>query len=120
MRPARIFQVSGSDEPKRLSLGAVLKVPLPGHEHVVKAGETLRDIAAQEKVDLGSLIDFNELDDPELIRVGQVVLVPAPPATLQAAAAPAPAPTAVSTPAPTQAAAPTGPTPKAAVAAAPI
>jgi cell wall-associated NlpC family hydrolase len=62
----------------------VLKVPLPGHEHEVKAGETLRDIAAQEKVDLGSLIDFNSLDDPELIRVGQVLMVPTPP-NLQAA-----------------------------------
>ena len=48
-------------------------------EHVVQAGETLRDIAAQEKVDLGSLIDFNALDDPQLIRIGQVVLVPAAP-----------------------------------------
>src|SRR5205807_1272558 len=43
----------------------------------------------------------------------QIVLVPAPPATLQAAAA-APTPT------PTQAAAPSGPTPKPAVAAAPV
>ena len=62
----------------------MLKVPLPGREHVVAAGETLRDIAAQEKVDLGSLVDFNSLDDPELIHVGQVVQVPSAP-NLQAA-----------------------------------
>jgi cell wall-associated NlpC family hydrolase len=114
VRPDVIVKASGLDDPNRLSIGAVLKVPLPGHEHVVKAGETLRDIAAQEKVDLGSLIDFNEMDDPELIRVGQVVLVPAPPAGLQAAAAPAtPAPT------PTPPVAPVAPTPKPATAAAP-
>src|SRR2546429_177837 len=69
---------SGLADPNRLSVGLVLKVPLPGKEHVVSAGETLRDIALQEKVDLGSLVDFNQLDDPELIRVGQVVLVPVP------------------------------------------
>ena len=42
----------------------------------VVEGETLRDIAAREKVDLGSLVDFNEIEDPELIRVGQVVCGP--------------------------------------------
>jgi peptidoglycan endopeptidase LytE len=80
---------------------------------VVTAGETLRDIALQEKVDLGSLVDFNQLDDPELIHVGQVVLVPvpasqppaAPAAPTSAPAPPAPAAsaaaaTAVPTPAP--------------------
>jgi cell wall-associated NlpC family hydrolase/nucleoid-associated protein YgaU len=118
VRPDVIVQASGLDDPNRLSVGAVLKVPLPGHEHLVKAGETLRDIAAQEKVDLGSLIDFNELDDPELIRVGQVVLVPVPPASLQAAAAPtaAVAPTPAPTLKPPPAAPPVGPTPKPAAA----
>jgi LysM repeat protein len=74
-----IVQASGLDDPNRLSVGTVLKVPLPGREHVVQAGETLSDIAAQERVDLGSLVDFNALDDPQLIHVGQVVLVPAAP-----------------------------------------
>ena len=54
-------------------------MPLPGREHVVQAGETLSDIAAQEKVDLGSLVDFNALEDPALIHIGQVVMVPAAP-----------------------------------------
>src|SRR5579859_292043 len=84
VRPDAIAQASALDDPNRLSIGTVLKVPLPGHEHQVQAGETLRDIAMQEKVDLGSLIDFNSLDDPELIRIGQVLMVPTPP-NLQAA-----------------------------------
>jgi len=46
-----IAQASGLDDPNKLSVGTVLKVPLPGREHTVQAGETLRDIAAQEKVD---------------------------------------------------------------------
>src|SRR5262249_1857395 len=36
-----IAQASGLDDPNRIVAGAVLKVPLPGYEHVVKAGETL-------------------------------------------------------------------------------
>jgi peptidoglycan DL-endopeptidase LytF len=78
VRADAVAQISGVDDPNKLSIGVVLKVPMPGKEHVVSAGETLRDIAVQEKVDLGSLIDFNQLDDPELIHVGQVVLVPVP------------------------------------------
>ena len=78
VRASAIAQASGLDDPNKLSIGSVLKVPVPGKEHVVVAGETMRDIAAAEKVDLGSLIDFNELDDPGLIRVGQIVLLPVP------------------------------------------
>jgi peptidoglycan DL-endopeptidase LytE len=86
VRADAIVQASGLDDANKLSIGTVLKVPLPAKEHVVADGETLRDIAAAEKVDLGSLIDFNQLDDPALIHVGDVVLVPAP-ATQQAASA---------------------------------
>ncbi len=136
VRSDAIAQASALDDPNRLSIGAVLKVPLPGHEHEVKAGETLRDIAAQEKVDLGSLIDFNALDDPELIRVGQVLMVPtppnvpSPPATNTAAAsspspkpaapasAPAPASSAPSAPAPAAAPQPAASAPSAAAPAA--
>jgi cell wall-associated NlpC family hydrolase len=101
VRSDAIAQASALDDPNKLSIGAVLKVPLAGHEHEVKAGETLRDIAAQERVDLGSLIDFNALDDPELIRVGQVLMVPTPPnlqsataTTTAAASSPSPKPAA--------------------------
>jgi cell wall-associated NlpC family hydrolase/nucleoid-associated protein YgaU len=121
VRADAVAQASGLDDPNRLSVGTVLKVPVPGKEHVVIAGETLRDIAMQEKVDLGSLVDFNQLDDPELIRVGQVVLVPVPasqppaaPATATSVPAqPAPgAPTSAATPVATPApAAPSGSSP---------
>jgi cell wall-associated NlpC family hydrolase len=106
----------------------VLKVPLPAKEHTVASGETLRDIAAAEKVDLGSLIDFNQLDDPELIRVGQVLLLPLA-VSLQAAtvdatpvpastSAPTPTPAVTPSPAATQTPSPT-PTPVPAVSSAP-
>ena len=85
VRTAAIAQASGLDDPNRLSVGSVLKVPVTAKEHTVVAGETLRDIALAEKVDLGSLVDFNQLDDPELIRVGQVIVLPVP--SVQAAGA---------------------------------
>jgi cell wall-associated NlpC family hydrolase len=120
VRPDAVVRASSLDDANRLSVGLVLKVPVPAREHVVSAGETLRDIALQEKVDLGSLVDFNQLDDPELIRVGQVVLVPVPanappavsaapptptsaPAATAANATPPQAPTATSAPKPTPA-----------------
>lgn len=108
-----IAQANGLEDPSRIRSGLVLKIPLPGREHLVQAGETLRDIALSEKVDLGALIDFNALDDPELIRVGQVVVIPAPPSNATAAAsaqaqaqtaassAPAPSPTPTPGPKPT-------------------
>src|SRR5207302_1486880 len=100
VRADAIARASGLDDANKLAIGAVLKVPVPGKEHVVTAGETLRDIALQEKVDLGSLIDFNQLDDPALIRVGQVVLVPVPAVPMVAAAAAAPSVAAAAAPSP--------------------
>ena len=41
-----IAQASGLDDPNRLSIGTVLKVPLPGREHVVQAG---RDLARHRR-----------------------------------------------------------------------
>jgi cell wall-associated NlpC family hydrolase len=130
---ASLAQSNSLDDPNRLSIGMVLKLPggstlqtpLPApdsgaapaatssqpHQHIVRIGETLREIAAQEKVDLGVLIDLNHMDNPETIRVGQVVLIPPSPrqpasaasgaiatdprpGTLVAASVPAPAATA--------------------------
>jgi cell wall-associated NlpC family hydrolase/nucleoid-associated protein YgaU len=110
VRSDAIVQATNLDDPNKISIGAVLKVPVPAREHVVSDGETLRDIAASEKVDLGSLIDFNQLDDPELIHVGQVVVLPVAAATVAGAdtqraavvsapASQAPAPVAASAPA---------------------
>src|SRR5205085_1986879 len=50
VRPDAVAQASGLDDPNKLSAGGVLKVPVPAKEHVVVAGETLRDIASGEKV----------------------------------------------------------------------
>ena len=118
VRPDAVAQASALEDADRLSVGLVLRVPVPGKEHQVSAGETLRDIAAQAKVDLGSLLDFNQLDDPDLIHVGQVVLVPVPANAPPAEAGPAAPQAAAATPrpkpspaAPTLAPAPASPVP---------
>lgn len=117
LKPDTIAQSNGLDDPSRIRAGLVLKIPLPGREHLVQAGETLRDIALGEKVDLGALIDFNALDDPELIRVGQVIVIPAQPANLIAITT-APQQQAAATP-PSPPAEPAAPSPQAQRAAAP-
>jgi cell wall-associated NlpC family hydrolase len=84
------------DDPNRLATGAKLIVPgaastatpapapaAPARagdgvtSHTVQEGQTLSQIAAQAKIDLGQLVDANGLADPALIRVGQVIRIPA-------------------------------------------
>ena len=71
-------------------------------KHVVKHGETLGGIAAQYKVSKGELAVANNINDPKMIREGQVLVIPgyvvpgarSTKAGKSAGAAPAPAPAA--------------------------
>jgi LysM repeat protein len=47
--------------------------------HVVARGETLRVIAARYGVTVESIVALNNLANPDLIVVGQVLLIPPPP-----------------------------------------
>lgn len=47
--------------------------------HVVARGETLRVIAARYGVTVESIVELNNLANPDLIVVGQVLLIPPPP-----------------------------------------
>ena len=66
-----------------------------GTQHTVKAGETLREIAEQYGVSVEDLVSLNGLSDPNVISVGQVLLI-----SPQSAAVPEAQPEAVATPAP--------------------
>ncbi|WP_343420136.1 LysM peptidoglycan-binding domain-containing protein [Candidatus Flexifilum breve] len=48
-------------------------------EYVVQPGDSLSGIAAQAGVSLETLLALNNLVDPNIIEVGQVILLPAPP-----------------------------------------
>ena len=54
--------------------------------HVVRAGETLSAIARQHNADVNELVQLNNIANPNLIRVGQILQLPTKPTT-------APAPT---------------------------
>jgi rare lipoprotein A (peptidoglycan hydrolase) len=49
----------------------------PTVEHVVAAGETLRAIAEVNETSIARLLELNELDDADTIRIGQVIRLPA-------------------------------------------
>jgi len=66
--------------------------------HTVQAGEVLLSIAQKYGVSVESIMAANDIDDPELIRVGQVLRVPLAPPT--ATPTPTSPPTPTSTPGP--------------------
>jgi LysM repeat protein len=61
--------------------GAPVSAPAPGpaREHRVAPGENLTKIAQKYETTIRALIDLNAIKNPRLIRVGQVLKVPAPP-----------------------------------------
>lgn len=47
-------------------------------EYIVKPGNTLGEIALRYGVDINSIIEANQLNDPNQLEVGQVLLIPPP------------------------------------------
>lgn len=89
-----IADANGIDDPDLIRVGQVLVIPgLQGGGggaalHVVAPGDTLADIAAQFGTTVAALVETNRLADPDLLRIGQELAVPA-----SGAAEAAPAPT---------------------------
>lgn len=75
-------------DPDLIRIGQVLVVPgeagEPAGSHVVAAGESLVAIAALHGTTVSALVEANGLADPDLLRIGQVLLVPAAAAAGQA------------------------------------
>ena len=49
---------------------------VPGQKYVVQPGDTLAAIAEEFGVTVQELIDANRLDNPDVLRVGQKVIIP--------------------------------------------
>lgn len=53
----------------------------PPEQYIVQSGDTLSQIAQRYNVTLQGLINLNQISNPNLLEVGQVLLLPAPPTT---------------------------------------
>ena len=103
-----IMQANGLADPDVVVLGQELVIPVPvesapvssndvillplppplnppddPNAHIVAEGETLYHIAATFDVTVEALLAVNDIADPALLRVGQVLVIPAPPAPVE-------------------------------------
>ncbi|HEX9015309.1 MAG TPA: LysM peptidoglycan-binding domain-containing protein, partial [Chloroflexota bacterium] len=102
-----IQDANGLANPDALQAGMVLSIPgdqasqptpPPDTKYTVKAGDSLSGIAAQFGVSASQIQSANGIQDPNVLRAGMVLTIPAGGQTAPAAATPTPAPP---TPAPT-------------------
>lgn len=71
--------INGIHNPNLLFVGKKLKIPGSGTSeitYVVKKGDSLGSIASRFKVKLSTLALLNRIDRPDLIRVGQKIIIP--------------------------------------------
>ena len=57
-------------------LGRPLAVPAPQLTHRVEHGQTIYRIAKKYRVDAGDLMRANRVQDPALLKVGQILVIP--------------------------------------------
>lgn len=80
---AALIELNDITDPSRLTVGRLLDLPPTGgpsiftQSHTVQAGETLRSIAAQYSTTWEQLASANNLTNPNLLQVGQTLIVPA-------------------------------------------
>lgn len=82
---AELVEWNGIEDPNLIYVGEVLKVGTPSGEmsptaaqHVVEAGETLTRIGSRYGVTAAELAAWNDIPNPDLIDVGQVLILSAP------------------------------------------
>lgn len=75
-----LADVNNLSNPNLIYPGQVLKIPAAGGSsgvtHVVARGDTLNRLAAQYNAPVSSIVSANGLSNPDLIRVGQKLLIP--------------------------------------------
>lgn len=103
-----IIEINDITNTSRLTVGQVLTLPATGGpsifttEHVVQPGQTLRIIGDLYGISWEELAAANNLSNPNLIQIGQTLIVPAFTSAPTVTSTPAPAPQPVVTQAPQQ------------------
>jgi LysM repeat protein len=73
--------------PNAATASSAPAVSVTTRAYVVEPGDTLASIALEAGVNLNALISLNGIQDPNLVRVGQKLLIPGPPSGTVAAGA---------------------------------
>ena len=76
-----LVKANGIANPDLIYPGQVLTIPGSGGKadvtHTVSSGETLNWIAAKYKASVSNIVSANSISNPNLIRIGQKILIPA-------------------------------------------
>lgn len=84
--PAALARANGIANPNRIYAGTQLQVPTGtaaaparsgGSSYTVRSGDTLGSIAARAGTSIATLVSLNAIRNPNLVRVGQVLTLPA-------------------------------------------
>ena len=88
----QLASYNGVDDPNVIRAGQILVIPPPAGEiaHEVRIADTVNSIAATYGVTPDAIVARNKLTNPNLIRIGQVLLVPRPAPLTTTTRAPAP------------------------------
>ncbi len=83
-RPAPTRTTASSPTPMPTSTSRPTSTPTPSplQTYTVRQGDTLSEIAVRFGVSVAALADANGIDDPALVRVGQVLVIPQPGVTI--------------------------------------
>lgn len=79
-----IAEANGIENPDYIELGQELVIPVPAPPsgaatvHVVQAGESIYSIAEKYEITPTELADANDIEDWDLIYVGQTLVIPGP------------------------------------------
>lgn len=61
---------------RAVGVALMVEPTIPEREyHIVKLGDTLNSIAREHNTTVKKLIELNELDNPNLIKVGQIIFL---------------------------------------------
>jgi LysM repeat protein len=78
---SELVSINNLSNPDLIHPGQVIRIPGEGRAaeitHVVARGDTLNRIAARYKASITRIVSANKISNPDIIRIGQEILIPA-------------------------------------------